>query len=52
MGDVRLGDAMRQGLIRLDGLPSVARAFPTWLALSSFAAVPRPRRDGAGRAAT
>ena len=42
MGDVRLGDAMRQGLIRLDGLPSVARVFPTWLALSSFATVPRP----------
>jgi DNA-binding HxlR family transcriptional regulator len=44
MGDVRLGDTMRQGLIRLDGLPRFVRVFPTWLALSSFAPVPRPRR--------
>jgi DNA-binding HxlR family transcriptional regulator len=43
MGDVRLGDAIRQGLIRLDGLPMFRRAFPTWLALSTFAPVPRPR---------
>ena len=42
MGDARLADAMRQGLIRLDGLPMYRRAFPTWLALSSFAPVPRP----------
>jgi DNA-binding HxlR family transcriptional regulator len=48
MGDVRLADVMRQGLIRLDGLPIFARAFPTWLALSSFAAVPRPRPAAAG----
>jgi hypothetical protein len=39
---------MRQGLIRLDGLPILVRAFPTWLALSSFAAVPRPRPAAAG----
>jgi hypothetical protein len=43
MGDVRLTDAMRQDLIRLDGLRIFRRAFPTWLALSSFAPVPRPR---------
>jgi hypothetical protein len=43
MGDVRIGVAMRQGLIQLDGRSTVARAFPSWLALSSFAAVPRPR---------
>ena len=49
MGDVRLGDAMRRGLIRLDGVPSVARAFPSWLALSSFAAVPRPRSAAGSR---
>jgi hypothetical protein len=48
MGDVRLADVMRQGLIRLDGLPILVRAFPTWLALSSFAAVPRPRPAAAG----
>lgn len=52
MGDVRLADVMRQGLIRLDGLPTFARAFPTWLALSSFAAVPRPRPAPEVRAAT
>ena len=51
MGDVRLGDAMRQELIRLDGARGFARAFPTWLALSSFAGVPRPR-PAVGRAAT
>ena len=43
MGDVRFADGMRHGHIRLDGLPAVARAFPTWLALSSFASVQRPR---------
>lgn len=43
MGDVGLAEMIRQGLIRLDGLPIFVRAFPTWLALSSFAAVPRPR---------
>ena len=47
MGDVRLADAMRQGLIRLDGLRIFVRAFPTWLALSSFAPVPRPRPGAA-----
>jgi hypothetical protein len=39
---------MPQGLIRLEGLPVFARAFPTWLALSSFATVPRPRPAAAG----
>jgi DNA-binding HxlR family transcriptional regulator len=43
MGDVRLTDVMRQGLIRFDGLQTFVRGFPTWLALSSLAAVPRPR---------
>ena len=52
MGDVRLGDAMRQQLIRLDGLRVFVRAFPTWLALSSFAGVPRPRPPAVGRTAT
>jgi hypothetical protein len=41
MGDVRLAEVMRQGLIRLDGLPIFARAFPTWLTLSAFAGVER-----------
>jgi hypothetical protein len=47
MGDIRLGDAMRQGLIQLHGLPIYVRAFPTWLALSSFAPVPRPHPTAA-----
>ena len=47
MGDVRFADMMRHGLIRFDGPRILVRAFPTWLALSSFAAVPRPRRVAA-----
>jgi hypothetical protein len=42
MGDVRLGDAMRSGLVRLEGPRVLVRAFPGWLALSGFAAVERP----------
>ena len=42
MGDVRLGDAMRAGLVRLEGPRVLVRAFPGWLALSGFAAVERP----------
>ena len=41
MGDVRLAEAVRAGLIRLDGPPSLVRAFPTWLTLSAFAGVER-----------
>ncbi len=43
MGDVRLGDVRRPGLIRLDGPRELVRAFPAWLALSGFAGVERPR---------
>ncbi|HJU75708.1 MAG TPA: winged helix-turn-helix transcriptional regulator [Gemmatimonadaceae bacterium] len=46
MGDMRLGDAMRAGLVRLNGSTAVARAFPGWLALSGFAGVERPRAAG------
>ena len=41
MGDVRLAETVRAGLIRLDGPPSLVRAFPTWLTLSTFAGVER-----------
>jgi hypothetical protein len=41
MGDVRLAETVRAGLIRLDGPPSLVRAFPTWLTLSPFAGVER-----------
>ena len=43
MGDVRLGDAMRSGLVRLEGPKALVRAFPGWLALSGYAGVERPR---------
>jgi hypothetical protein len=43
MGDVRLADAMRSGLVRVEGPTALVRAFPGWLALSGFADVERPR---------
>jgi len=43
MGDMRLADAMRSGLVRLRGPTVLVRAFPGWLALSGFAGVERPR---------
>jgi DNA-binding HxlR family transcriptional regulator len=51
MGDVRLAETVRAGLIRLEGPPSLVRAFPTWLALSSFAGVARVRAAVAARPA-
>src|SRR5262245_26682074 len=42
MGDVRLADAMRSGLVRVEGPSALVRAFPGWLALSAFADVERP----------
>jgi DNA-binding HxlR family transcriptional regulator len=41
MGDVRLAETVRAGLIRIDGPTSLVRAFPTWLTLSTFAGVER-----------
>ena len=41
MGDLRLAETVRAGLIRLEGPPSLVRAFPSWLALSTFAGVER-----------
>ena len=41
MGDVRLAESVRAGLIRLEGPRSLVRAFPTWLTLSAFAGVER-----------
>ena len=43
MGDMRLTDAMRSGLVRVEGPSALVRAFPGWLALSGFADVERPR---------
>jgi DNA-binding HxlR family transcriptional regulator len=47
MGDVRLADAMRSGLVRVEGPTALVRAFPGWLALSGFADVERPRAGAA-----
>jgi DNA-binding HxlR family transcriptional regulator len=47
MGDVRLADAMRAGLVRVEGPTALVRAFPGWLALSGFAEVERPRDTAA-----
>jgi hypothetical protein len=43
LGDVRLADTMRSGLVRVEGAKALVRAFPGWLALSGFADVARPR---------
>jgi hypothetical protein len=47
MGDVRLADTMRSGLVRVEGPSALVRAFPGWLALSGFADVERPRAGAA-----
>src|SRR5262249_6155793 len=39
MGDVRLAESVRAGLIRLDGPRSLVRAFPASLTLRAFAGV-------------
>ncbi|MGH7391752.1 MAG: winged helix-turn-helix transcriptional regulator [Candidatus Rokuibacteriota bacterium] len=44
MGDLPLSQALRHGLVSVDGPRDLARAFPDWLALSAFATVDRPRR--------
>lgn len=40
IGRLRLRDAIANGEVRLDGPSQLVRAFPLWLALSSFAHVP------------
>lgn len=42
LGDEPLAHALRAGTVRIEGNPRLARAFPTWLQLSTLAAVPRP----------
>ncbi|HEX7172807.1 MAG TPA: helix-turn-helix domain-containing protein [Candidatus Limnocylindria bacterium] len=41
-GDYTWPQALRSGLLRLDGPTQVRRAVPRWLKLSAFAPVPRP----------
>jgi hypothetical protein len=49
MGDVPMAAALHAGSIRLEGPPSLVRAFPTWLRLSSFARVERVATTAAAR---
>lgn len=42
LGETTLQEAIRRGSVRLSGPRELARAFPGWLMLSRFAAVPRP----------
>lgn len=42
LGDITFGHALRSGGVQLTGSRKLAQAFPTWLMLSHFAAVPRP----------
>lgn len=37
LGYMSLAQAMRQGLVSIDGTPALVRSFPKWLALSPFA---------------
>lgn len=43
MGRLAMADALKRGLIEIDGPRELARAFPGWLALSSFASIPAAR---------
>jgi hypothetical protein len=43
LGDITFETALRSEKIRLTGARELARAFPSWLMLSHFAAVPRPQ---------
>jgi DNA-binding HxlR family transcriptional regulator len=45
LGDVTFEQTLRSGEVRLSGSRELARAFPAWLMLSHFAAVPRPERQ-------
>ncbi|HEX9183590.1 MAG TPA: hypothetical protein VF876_10055, partial [Burkholderiales bacterium] len=41
LGDEALAHALRAGTVKVGGDPRLARAFPSWLMLSTLAAVPR-----------
>ena len=45
LGDVSFASASRVGDVRLSGPRELARAFPSWLLLSHFAKVPRPKPE-------
>ena len=43
LGDLAFGEALRTKQIRMSGMPGLIRQFPSWLLLSAYAKVPRPR---------
>jgi DNA-binding HxlR family transcriptional regulator len=45
LGDITFEHALRSGKVLLTGSRALAQAFPTWLMLSRFAAVPRPAQQ-------
>jgi DNA-binding HxlR family transcriptional regulator len=47
LGDTPFADALRSGKVRLMGPRHLANAFPSWLMLSHFAGVPRPKNQTA-----
>ncbi len=44
LGRLSLAEALRAGLVELDGIPALVRAFPTWWAWSRFAEAVRAAR--------
>ena len=42
LGRARLGDAIRDGAVRLDGRPDLVRSFPSWLGSTRFARYATP----------
>lgn len=42
LGELPIREAMRKGAVRLSGVSEAVRGFPSWLLLSTLAAVPRP----------
>jgi DNA-binding HxlR family transcriptional regulator len=47
LGDLAFAEALRTQQIRMSGVPGLIRQFPSWLLLSAYAGVPRPRSDAA-----
>jgi hypothetical protein len=50
IGRLSFEAAIRSRLVEIDGPPALARAFPSWLALGSFANVPPATAVAIGRA--
>jgi DNA-binding HxlR family transcriptional regulator len=46
LGDATFSDMLGAGRVQLDGPHALAESFPSWLMLSRFAGVPRPRARG------